>query len=120
MCKVILISGNDLEMFSSVDHLCSYTEAPSFEGTEQALQEDGMVVELFLDRGAWIKNIFGRKRFLKDFEFVNFRLVNDASMRELLLERISKCPACRMDRGRDGAPISDIFSRVENEIGVTY
>lgn len=120
MSKVILINGNELEMFSSVEHLCSYIEAPSFEGTEQALQEDGMVVELFLDRGAWIKNIFGRKRYVKDFEFVNYKLINDANMKELVLKRISKCPACRMDGSENEASISDIFSKVENEVGVTY
>lgn len=118
MSRVILIDDT-VQMFASPENLCSYVEAPSFNGTERAVQEDGMVVELFIDRGAWIRGLLGRKKFLSDFEFVNFRLIENKEVRDKIYHDV-------LDYIRnEGRPIeksfqmSDLFNLVERALGIT-
>lgn len=118
MPRVILIDDGNVEIFSSPESLCSYIEAPSFNGTERAIQEDGMIVELFMDKGAWTRGILGKKVFLADFEYVNFRVIESDEVREEILQDVIQWVKSSGENVDESIEVTSLFNLIEKVVGL--
>ncbi len=120
MQRILMFDHDNVEMFSSPENLCSHVEYPSFNGDEEACSENGEIVRLFLDRGASVRGILGKERFIDDFIFVNFEMTNDFSSKDIFRSRLKKHLTKNGINHTDDATLPELFDLTQNLVGISF
>ena len=108
----------EIHILPSSEAISSFLEFDSYSGEELAFLEDGERLDLIVRSGREYKDIFGRKKFLPDFKYIEAVRTGDFSQLDILKKMIVNFLISRGVEVNYYSTIEGLVSILTSEIGI--